>query len=142
MSSRMIAVVKDHKDVRPGDYLVGGIVVSQRFSGSGKSVWYTFRSIATGEVKEWPRESTLARTMVFELTPEFQDWGHGVNTPMGPDCDGEFRFLERLPHATVFACKCGRHLVAQDDEEAAERAMAALADALVERADEIEAGLQ
>jgi hypothetical protein len=139
----MRAVMKTHDETRPGDYLVGGIVVSKRFSASGKSVWYTFRSIATGEVKEWPRESTLARTAVFELEPEFVDWGHGVHTPMGPDCSGEFRFLERLPHATVFACGgCGRHLVDFDDKEQAAKDMADLADALIARADEIEAGLQ
>ena len=50
-------------EVTVGDCLVGGVVTGIRTSASGKSVWFTMLG-ADGE-REWPRESTLARTMVF-----------------------------------------------------------------------------
>jgi hypothetical protein len=47
-------------------------------------------------------------------------------------CPGVFRFHERLPKATVYACpECGQHRVSQDNEAAHAASMAALADALV-----------
>ncbi len=50
-------------EVKVGDCLVGGVVTGIRTSASGKSVWFTMLG-ANGE-REWPRESTAARTMVF-----------------------------------------------------------------------------
>jgi hypothetical protein len=55
-------------------------------------------------------------------------WAHG-------DCTGRFEFHERLAKATVFACPaCGQHRVQQDDPEAHNAIMAALAGALLDAA--------
>lgn len=57
-------------------------------------------------------------------------WAHG-------DCPGLFAFHERLPRATVYACPvCGQHRVAQDDPDAHNRAIAALAGALAGAAED------
>ncbi len=50
-------------EVKVGDCPAGGVVTGIRTSASGKSVWFTMFG-ANGE-REWPRESTAARTMVF-----------------------------------------------------------------------------
>lgn len=56
--------------------------------------------------------------------------------PGHEDCPGRFAFYERLPHATVFACpQCGQHRVAQDDPAAHAKTMGALADALIDAAE-------
>lgn len=56
--------------VRPGHRLVGGIVVSSRISKSGKSIWFTMRSEATGVTQEWPRQSTATQTCVFNYAED------------------------------------------------------------------------
>ena len=46
-------------------------------------------------------------------------------------------WIEDLPSAMVYACLCGEHRVRQLDPDAHQASMAALADALIARADDI-----
>ncbi len=93
----------------------------------------------TGEPVHFFRDGIIGETPQHCFTipvSHFQSalfaWGHGA-------CAGTFTFHERLPAATVFACGCcGQHRVAQDDPEASRRAMAGLADLLIEAAEEAE----
>ena len=50
----------------------------------------------------------------------------------------ELAEVQDLPHADIYACICDQVRVRQHDQQASDDAMAALADLIVERADEIE----